>query len=465
MNPLRSVGARLSVALSLVVLSALGIAYLLVVPSLEHRLVDSKVSQLGRAAPSQARQFLDAATIVNDFLEEAAASTNARVVIFNYLTPTSLTIANDSREGRSSGDIENDPLALKAQQSGTLESGSVERNGERYAEAAYPVTPQGPILLLSASLQPQLETVDLLQKRILIAGLVALAAALAVGYGGSWVFARRIRRLERAAERIAAGHFDQPLRDEHVDELGELARAFDRMRSQLAQLENARRAFIANASHELRTPVFALGGFLELLDDEDLDPGKRREFSATMREQVERLSKLATDLLDLSRVDAGRLRVDVQPLDLAAVARALADEFRAVARATEHPVEVEVEGADGVGALGDSERVLQIGRVLLENAIVHTPSGTPVRIGVSSENGRALLRVEDEGPGIPEEHAERIFERFYRADGARSSGSGLGLAIARELARLMDGSIELDREEGRTRFELALPVPRGAEEL
>src|SRR5439155_9167188 len=129
-------------------------------------------------------------------------------------------------------------------------------------------------------------------------------------------FAGRIRRLERAADRIAAGDFEQPVDDRARDELGQLAAAFERMRRRLARLDDARRAFIANASHELRTPIFSLGGFLELLQDEELDEPTRREFLATMTEQIERLTKLATDLLDLSRLDAGRLRLDVEPVDL-----------------------------------------------------------------------------------------------------------------------------------------------------
>jgi two-component system OmpR family sensor kinase len=104
--------------------------------------------------------------------------------------------------------------------------------------------------------------------------------------------------------------------------------------------------------------------------------------------------------------------------------------------------------------------VLQIGRMLLENALVHTPPGTPVRIRASASDGTALLTVEDEGPGIPPVHAEQVFERFYRVDGTRASGSGLGLAIARELAELMGGSLQLDSRPGRTVFTVALPARR-----
>jgi signal transduction histidine kinase len=236
--------------------------------------------------------------------------------------------------------------------------------------------------------------------------------------------------------------------------VGELANAFERMRRRLAQLEHARREFIANASHELRTPLFSLGGFLELMENEDLDPRTRREFMATMREQIDRLTKLATDLLDLSRLDAGRMRVEVERVDLDVLAQTLADEFHAVARSGGHDLEVVTNG--DVEALADEERALQIGRILVENALVHTAPGTPVRVRSNRQDGMALLEVEDEGPGIPQVHTPHVFDRFYRVEGSMASGSGLGLAIARELAELMGGAIELETEPGRTVFRLRL---------
>src|SRR5207302_1991006 len=131
--------------------------------------------------------------------------------------------------------------------------------------------------------------------RLLLAGVLALITSIAVGLGAASVFARRLRRLERSAERIASGDFSEPVVDRGSDEVSELAAAFERMRGRLAQLDDARRAFIANASHELRTPIFALGGFLELLRDEDLDEATTREFVGTMVEQVERLTELAVE--------------------------------------------------------------------------------------------------------------------------------------------------------------------------
>jgi signal transduction histidine kinase len=229
------------------------------------------------------------------------------------------------------------------------------------------------------------------------------------------------------------------------------------MRQRLVQLEHARREFIANASHELRTPLFSLGGFLELMENEDIDPETQREFLMRMREQTDRLTKLATDLLDLSRIDAGRVHVEVEPVDLGGLARTLAEEFHAVALASDHTLDVVDRAVPPVAA--DEERALQIGRILVENALVHTPPGTAVRLSTARRDSTALLTVEDDGPGIAPEHLPHVFERFYRAmDGSVASGSGLGLAIARELAELMGGTIELHAMAQRTIFGLVLPV-------
>lgn len=460
MNPFRSVGALLSIALSLVVFVALLIVYFMVVPSLEHRLIGSRLSQLETAAPALQARFMRVdstpGAVKLDFLQRATSVTNADRAVRYTASADYLIVVDDTQQNYST-DVSNDPVAVRAYQTNTIQHGRVVHAGKRYAEIAFPgpVT-SGDVVLILDNLEPQYQTIHIVKRRLLISGLVGLVVALAVGYGGAWAFARRIRRLERAAERIASGRFDEPVVDESLDELGELARAFDRMRLRLAQLDDARREFIANASHELRTPLFSLGGFLELMDDEDLDEHTRHEFLVAMREQVTRLTRLATDLLDLSRLDAGRLRIERQPFDLEPVAQAVAEEFSPVAAANDHSLEV--APADGTRALGDPERVLQIGRLLVENAIVHTPAGTPVLLSVSTEDGKAVLAVEDEGPGIPEAHVQQVFERFYRAEGGRTSGSGLGLAIARELARLMGGTLEVESRPGRTVFALALPV-------
>ena len=462
MNPLRSVGARLGLALAVVVAGALILVDLIVVPSLERNLINANLTRLEEAAPTAgSRLLLSSSYALDDTIQSAASSADARVVYFKPLTydPPMLSVNGDS-SAVTSTDVENDPLALRAFAEARAVHGTVTSGGVRYAEAAYPLI-DGSVVLLRASLHDSLRSIHLVRSRLVVAGLIALAASLLVGYLAASIFARRIRRLERAVDRIASGDFSQPVVDAGRDELGQLAAAFERMRQRLAQLDHARREFIANASHELRTPLFSLGGFLELMADEELDPKTQAEFMVTMREQVERLTKLATELLDLSRLDAGRLSVENEPLDLTALAETLADEFRAVARSTGH--QLSVRAGDPAEGTGDEERALQIGRILVENALVHTPPGTAIRVGAGRKDGSAVLTVEDEGPGIPAEHAGQVFDRFYRIEGSVASGSGLGLAIARELAELMGGSVELDVSNGRTRFSLVLPAaPSGA---
>jgi signal transduction histidine kinase len=445
---------KLALALLAIVVGALAAAYLIVVPTLRDNLVHAKVVQLQEDAATWANPNITS-FLLKEWVSDASFALSARVAAYDVLSaePVSLQIIADSREA-SSRDIEDDPIAERAAVILKPTRGTVTRGEHRYAEAAFPLSEDGPVFLFSAPLDDQEASVELVKRRFLIAAGVASLIALVLGLAVAGMHARRIRRLERGAERIADGRFDEPVVDHGDDELGQLARGFDRMRVQLAQLDSARKEFIANASHELRTPLFSLGGFLELMTDEELDDATRTEFLATMREQVDRLTKLATDLLDLSRVDAGRLRVERERVELGETVRVLADELRGLPDTRDHSLVLEADGE--VFAVGDEERVLQIGRALAGNALVHTPPGTRVVVRVRYDDDRAVLEVEDEGPGIPEEHVARVFDRFYRVDGGVASGSGLGLAIARELAELMGGRVTLESRPGRTVFSLEL---------
>ena len=468
-------GIRVRLALGLVVVvgGALLAAYLIVAPSLEQRLVDGKLRGLENAAVplGNAPGFSAGNPFVwQQTAEIVAVATNSRAVVLSVLSeqPLTLTVGADS-SGVSAEGIASDPVALQAIGRGhgtgreAVERGRVTRGRVQYAEIAV-ARADGVVVLFSSSLSDTLATVHVIERRLGYAAIVALAIALALGSSAAAVHARRIRRLEQAAERIAQGTFDEPVRDTGDDELGELARTFERMRVQLSRLDSARRAFVATASHELRTPLFALGGFIELLEDEDLDEDTRRGFLTTMREQVDRLTKLATDLLDLSRVDAGGLAVDRTPVDLGEVARAVAGELRGLAERTGHSLDVEAS-ADA-WAIGDEERIVQIGRALAGNALVHTPAGTTVTVRACVGDAKAWIEVEDKGPGIPSDQLERVFERFYRVEGGVAPGTGLGLAIARELAELMGGRVRASSRPGRTVFALELartPVPDRAE--
>jgi signal transduction histidine kinase len=290
--------------------------------------------------------------------------------------------------------------------------------------------------------------------QILAGGAIALVASLLVGAYYSRLASRNISNLQEAARKVAAGNFETPIPHSPTGQLGELVRTFNEMQRRLAELDSARKQFIANASHELRTPIFSLGGFVELLDEEDPSPDERAEFVRMMRVQVERLTKLTTDLLDLSQLDAGAVAIQSRGFDLGSLAREVAREFGPRADAHGSRLELRTPGQP-TWARGDPERVRQVIRILLDNALTHTPMGTKITVTAHSANRRAQLAVSDDGPGIPPRVQNRIFERFYTADSA--GGSGLGLAIARELARRMEGWVEIVSSKRFTVFTLSLP--------
>ena len=304
---------------------------------------------------------------------------------------------------------------------------------------------------------PTAHSISQVKGQMIAAGLIALALTTVVGVYFAQMASRQISRLQDAARKVADGNFETQIPIAAAGELGQLARTFNEMQRRLAELDSARKQFIANASHELRTPIFSLGGFVELLEEEDPSPEERAEFVQTMRQQIDRLTKLTADLLDLSQLDAGALVMQPDSVDLGSLAREVAREFGPRADRRGSRLELRTPDRPAV-ARADPDRVRQIIRILLDNALTHTPEGTKVTVTTYSANRRAELTVSDEGAGIPQRVQGRVFERFYTADSA--GGSGLGLAIARELAQRMEGGIAITSSKRFTAFTLDLPPDR-----
>jgi two-component system, OmpR family, sensor kinase len=398
--------------------------------------------------------------ILDRRVTKAADDSGTRVTLLgvNHGTQGPQTyIASDSNAESEIPDLEFD-VALDAATTGHVARGTEAGATGRVAEAALPLHFKGAgtsyVVVFSAPLE-DVSTVSFVRKRVLVAAVVAVVVALLAGYLAARAFSRRVRRMEASARRVAQGDFSARFEAGSRDELGQLARTLDAMQRQLAELETARRRFIATASHELRTPIFSLSGFLELLESEELDEETRAAFLRQLRVQVDRLGKLATDLLDLSRLEAGSLELRPEPTDVGELAKAVAAEFTPRLAAHESHLEVRLPGGS-VKAVCDPERVAQIMRILLDNALSHTPAGTDVVVAASQDNGRARLAVTDFGPGIRRADLERVFEPFYTSDDAQ--GSGLGLAIAHELAERMEGDLSAESSSGRTTFALELPA-------
>jgi len=228
-----------------------------------------------------------------------------------------------------------------------------------------------------------------------------------------------------------------------------------------ARLERARRDLIANASHEFKTPLFSLAGFLELIDEGNVNADEQREFLQLMRQQVDRLRNLAVSMLDLSRVEAGSIEMQPEDVDLEAVARSVLDEFQVQAQAK--ALTLAVDDGEAVTAWCDEQRLAQVLRALIDNAVKFSPQGSSVRVATRAEASWATIVVSDDGPGIPAAELPHVFERFHRGseERATTSGAGLGLSIARELTEKMGGSIRADSGGGGASFSVRLPrAPR-----
>lgn len=445
---------------------AIGFVYLYVVPQLESSLTAEKLRRLERLAGEQGPRLTRALQTdasedaVDDVVQSISQSTESRVT---------LLAVEDGGTGEAPAfvisDSQDEPTAIQG--SYDVAAAALERDsdvsgvesvaGQRVGATAIPISDGEEaqwVAVLSSPLADVDDNVALIRRQILIAGAIALVAASLIGYWAAGAASRRLRRLRSVAEQVADGDFDQPIPIDSGDELGQLARSFNEMQRRLARLDSARKEFIANASHELRTPIFSLGGFVELLETEKPSAAERRAFVSEMRGQIERLQKLTADLLDLSKLDADAMELRREPVDLKQLASEVASEFRPAAK--RHDSTLQVRGKGQAVALADLSRASQIIRILIDNALKHTPQGTNVTVTTVRGQAAAELIVRDEGRGIDSRALERVFDRFYTGDTA--AGSGLGLSIASELADRMGGALEVVSRRGFTAFTLSLPL-------
>jgi two-component system, OmpR family, sensor kinase len=462
-----SLSNKLALFFAAVTFLAIGVLYLYVAPGLQKRLVDEKLKGLARSAQHDSGPITrtvgasDSIEVIRARVNGAAARSGARVTLLSVSEAVApfgpqLSVLADSSNPRATERL-GYPVATRAARSGNRTKGTESTVSGEVAEAAYPVTYQGRVVRVIVYSDPVSDverSVTIVRHEILVAGGIALLLAMVGGYLVARALAARVKRLELAAERVAAGEFEHPIPVDSTDELGQLAVAFNDMQRQLGQLDLARKKFIATASHELRTPIFSLGGFVELLEDEELDAETRARFLDQLRDQVERLRKLSVDLLDLSRLESGTLELRPEEVDLGELTRSVSGEFEPTLAQHDSHLELRL-AARRISAVCDPVRVAQIMRILIDNALTHTPPGTRIVVTAGRDDGHVRLAVRDDGQGIEPQAMQRIFEPFYTADDAQ--GSGLGLAIASELAERMAGRLSVQSTPVETVFTLEIP--------
>ncbi|HEY3231684.1 MAG TPA: ATP-binding protein, partial [Roseiflexaceae bacterium] len=316
------------------------------------------------------------------------------------------------------------------------------------------------VLQVAVPMREVEQTLRLLMISLAAAGAIVLVAGVR---GGAWLAtralspvgeiartARQIVRAEDLAQRVPVASAD--------DELGQLTATLNEMLERIEGLFNAQRRFVADVSHELRTPLTAMRGNLEILRrGAARDPAALDESLAAMEREVNRLVRLAGDLLLLAQAEAG-IDLRREPVALDELVLEVVRELRPMADG----VALTPEIAEQVEAQGDRDRLKQALLNMVVNALQHTPSGGSVRVALDHADGRARLSVSDTGEGIAVEDLQRVFDRFYRADKARSrgtGGAGLGLAIVKWIAEAHGGSVEAASAPGHgSTFVLALPL-------
>ena len=299
-----------------------------------------------------------------------------------------------------------------------------------------------------------------------VIGRVAVGTALGVfvAFLLAAFFSRRItrplRRIGAAADRVAQGDLEVNVVGPNTgdDELGQLAKRFQGMVDRLREVDELERNFLMRVTHELRTPVTAISGHVQALNEGLVEPDELDASLAAVSEEVRRIGRLVDDLLDLTRLEAHQFRLVREEVGLESLLDQAATSFREKARVNDVQFDALTTGAPTV--LSDGDRVLQVVTNLLDNAFRWTPRDGTVTLSYSAVNGNAAIHVSDTGPGIPKNDQDAVFHPFYSRRG--EGGTGLGLSIGRELAHALGGRLTVESEVGHgTTFTLSLPTGPG----
>jgi signal transduction histidine kinase len=293
---------------------------------------------------------------------------------------------------------------------------------------------------------------------MLVAGSVAALGVLIVGGLQARRIVKPVRALAAAAHRVADGDLSQRIPVTSEDELGEMAAAFNTMAAELERQHELRHRAMADIAHELRTPLSVLQVQLESIEDNLTAPTP--EVIAGLRGDLAHLSHLVEDLRVLTLADAGELRVEAEPVEMGGLVRDVVGRMQTAARVKEVILDTQLPDAD-LSVMGDAQRLTQVLLNLLSNALQHTPPGGRVVISARQAEGEIYVTVQDSGEGISPGDLPHVFERFYRADRARSrdtGGSGLGLSIAKSLVEAQGGTITVESQVGQgSIFTVSLP--------
>lgn len=343
------------------------------------------------------------------------------------------------------------------------------RSGAFRSRASSPVLYQNQIIGAVYAYEYDTEQAALLeglQSNLLRLSAVVGIAVLLLSFWLSQVLTGKLGQLLVAIRKVREGAYSHRTEISGHDEIAQLGEEFNSLADRLQTTEDARRRFVSDASHELKTPLAAIRLLTDsILQTDNIDPATTREFVADIGQEAERLSRITEDLLRLTRLDSGVLD-PAQPTDVKPVLEQVMRMMDLVAK--EKGVKLTCQAQAGCMATATPDEIHQVIYNLTDNAVKYTGRGGSVQVSLQRQGTRALLRVEDNGPGIPEEDLPRVFQRFYRVDKARSraaGGTGLGLSIVSDTVKRRGGWVEAaNRPEGGAVFTVTWLLPEGGDE-
>jgi signal transduction histidine kinase len=313
----------------------------------------------------------------------------------------------------------------------------------------------------------QLQT-QVIYRAVLLGAVTAILIALIAAYFVSRSITSPIREMKQTAHRFAKGDFSKKVRIKSRDELGELAKSLNTMADELQQkienlkqMDRMRTDFVANVSHELKTPLTLIKGYIETLEDKGIDgEGKAQKFISIIKEHTDRLSNIIDDLLSLSELELSKDSIVKVEFDLKSLVDDIALGFGHELTVKKQTLSIESQGSNFI-ITADRDKIEQLFVNLLDNAIKYTEETGKIVLSLLEQDSAVVVTVEDNGIGIPKEHLDRVFERFYRVDKARSrqlGGTGLGLGIAKHIVLAHKGEIRIESDVNKeTKVFVTLP--------
>lgn len=301
-------------------------------------------------------------------------------------------------------------------------------------------------------------------KRILevfmTAALLALVVSFMTVYYLSYRLTRPLRQMSIAIKHYADGDFSYKVKVKGNDELAELARAFNSMAMSLSSQESSRRSFVANVSHELKTPMTSIGGFVDGILDGTIGPDEQDKYLRIVSDEVKRLSRLVTGMLNMSKIEAGEMQINLKNFDISA------DIFKTLLSFEQKISDksIEIVGLDTMQSImvnADEDMIMQVIYNLIDNAVKFTPQGGYIFIKDYKDSEKTFVSIRNSGDGIEKEELEKVFERFYKVDRSRSydiKGAGLGLFLVKSIIELHGGEVRVDSKVGEyTEFAFWIP--------